>query len=75
MPVTYPHEELDAMIGAERVAVTRALRRREEEGAGSSGGPSDLRWVPAGPPTQRSTRALDAPPILMGFTGFDLGGT
>jgi CRP-like cAMP-binding protein len=38
LPVTYLHEELEAMIGAERVAVTRALRRREEEGAGSSGG-------------------------------------
>jgi CRP-like cAMP-binding protein len=38
LPVTYPHEKLDAMIGAKRVAVTRALRRREEEGAGSSGG-------------------------------------
>jgi hypothetical protein len=38
LPVTYLHEELEAMIGAVRVAVTRALRRREEEGAGSSGG-------------------------------------
>jgi CRP/FNR family cyclic AMP-dependent transcriptional regulator len=33
LPSAYTHEELGAMIGAKRVAVTRALRRLQEEGA------------------------------------------
>ena len=33
LPAAYAHEELGAMIGAERVAVTRAPRRLRDEGA------------------------------------------
>ena len=33
LPSAYTHEELGAKIGAKRVAVTRALRRLQEEGA------------------------------------------
>jgi CRP/FNR family transcriptional regulator, cyclic AMP receptor protein len=33
LPAAYTHEELGAMIGANRVAVTRALGRLQEEGA------------------------------------------
>jgi CRP/FNR family transcriptional regulator, cyclic AMP receptor protein len=33
LPAAYTHEELAAMVGAERVAVTRAMRRLQEEGA------------------------------------------
>lgn len=33
LPTAYTHEELGAMVGAERVAVTRAFGRLQEEGA------------------------------------------
>ncbi len=33
LPTAYTHEELGAMIGANRVAVTRALGRLQDEGA------------------------------------------
>jgi CRP/FNR family transcriptional regulator, cyclic AMP receptor protein len=33
LPFAYTHEELGTMIGAGRVAVTRALRELQEEGA------------------------------------------
>ena len=33
LPAAYTHEELGAMVGANRVAVTRALGRLQEEGA------------------------------------------
>jgi CRP-like cAMP-binding protein len=33
LPAAYTHEELGAMVGAGRVAVTRALRELQEEGA------------------------------------------
>ena len=32
LPSAYTHEELGAMVGANRVAVTRALGRPQEEG-------------------------------------------
>jgi CRP/FNR family transcriptional regulator, cyclic AMP receptor protein len=33
LPTAYTHEELGAMVGAERVAVSRAMRRLQDEGA------------------------------------------
>jgi CRP/FNR family transcriptional regulator, cyclic AMP receptor protein len=33
IPTAYTHEQLGAMVGAERVAVSRAMRRLQEEGA------------------------------------------
>ena len=32
LPTAYTHEELGTMVGAERVAVNRALRRLQDDG-------------------------------------------